>query len=96
MKLGLHIADFTWPGGAPRLGPQLAEIAAAADEAGFDRISVMDHPGERGERVEELVAALTRYAALGITVGHGMVAGVSDLRKIETLRTEVMPAIEAL
>jgi F420-dependent oxidoreductase-like protein len=53
-------------------------------------------PGEKGERVAELVADLTRYAGLGFTVGHGMVAGVSDLRKIETLRTEVMPAIEAL
>jgi F420-dependent oxidoreductase-like protein len=53
-------------------------------------------PGEKGERVGELVADLTRFAGLGCTVGHGMVAGVSDLRKIETLRTEVMPAIEAL
>jgi F420-dependent oxidoreductase-like protein len=53
-------------------------------------------PGEKGERVGELVADLTRYAGLGFTIGHGMVAGVSDLRKIETLRTEVMPAIEAL
>ncbi len=288
MKLGLHIADFTWPEGAPRLGPVLAEVATAADEAGFDRISVMDHlwqifgspesemleaytalgflaahtrraklltlvtgavyrapgllakavttldvlsggramlgigaawnaaeadglgllfpptaerferleealqiclrmfhgdetpyagkhyqlgralnsplpltkphppiliggggekktlrfvaryadscnlfdspeiehkldvlrehcvtegrdydaiektallnldPGERGERVGAVIADLTRLAALGITVGHGMVAGVSDLRKIETLRAEVMPAVEAL
>ena len=288
MKLGLHIADFTWPEGAPRLGPVLADVATAADEAGFDRISVMDHlwqifgtpehemleaytalgflaahtrraklltlvtgvvyrdpgllakavttldvlsggramlgigaawneeesrglglffpptaerferleealqiclrmfhgdeapydgkhyqlgrllnsplplskphppiliggggekktlrfvakyadscnlfavpevehkldvlrqhcategrdydaiektvtlnldPGEKGERVGELIDDLTRYAGLGFTVGHGMVAGVSDLRKIETLRTEVMPAIEAL
>jgi F420-dependent oxidoreductase-like protein len=53
-------------------------------------------PGEKGERVGELVADLTRYAGLGFTIGHGMVAGVSDLRKIETLRTEVMPEIEAL
>jgi F420-dependent oxidoreductase-like protein len=288
VKLGLHIADFTWPDGAPRLGPVLADVATAADEAGFDRISVMDHlwqifgtpehemleaytalgflaahtrraklltlvtgvvyrdpgllakavttldvlsggramlgigaawneeesrglglffpptaerferleealqiclrmfhgdeapydgkhyqlgrllnsplplskphppiliggggekktlrfvakyadscnlfavpevehkldvlrqhcttegrdydaiektvtlnldPGEKGERVAELIDDLTRYAGLGFTVGHGMVAGVSDLRKIETLRTEVMPAIEAL
>jgi F420-dependent oxidoreductase-like protein len=288
VKLGLHIADFTWPGGAPRLGPVLADVASAADEAGFDRISVMDHlwqifgspenemleaytalgflaahtrraklltlvtgvvyrdpgllakavttldvlsggramlgigaawneeearglglffpstaerferleealqiclrmfhgdetpwegrhyqlgrllnsplplsrphppiliggggekktlrfvaryadscnlfagaeverklevlrqhcategrdydaiektvtlnldPGAKGERVEELVAELTRFAGLGFTVAHGMVAGVSDLTKIETLRTEVMPAIEAL
>jgi hypothetical protein len=42
VKLGLHIADFTWPGGAPRLGPVLADVASVADEAGFDRISVMD------------------------------------------------------
>jgi F420-dependent oxidoreductase-like protein len=53
-------------------------------------------PGAKGERVAEVIADLTRYAGLGFTVGHGMIAGVSDLRKIETLRTEVMPAIEAL
>ena len=43
MKLGLHICDFTWPEGPARLGPVLAGVAAAADGAGFDRISVMDH-----------------------------------------------------
>lgn len=43
MKLGLHIPDFTWPGGPARLGPQLAEVAIAAEDAGFDRVSVMDH-----------------------------------------------------
>src|SRR5687768_11243440 len=43
MRLGLHISNFTWPEGAPRLGPVLGDIATAADEAGFDRISVMDH-----------------------------------------------------
>ena len=43
MRLGLHISNFTWPEGAPRLGPVLGDVATAADEAGFDRISVMDH-----------------------------------------------------
>ena len=43
MKLGLHIYNFTWPDGPPQLGSVLAEVASAADEAGFDRISVMDH-----------------------------------------------------
>ena len=43
MKLGLHIYDFTWPGGASRIGPTLVEIAQAAEAAGFDRISTMDH-----------------------------------------------------
>jgi F420-dependent oxidoreductase-like protein len=43
MKLGLHVSDFTWPGGPPRLGNDLATIAQAAEAAGFDRLSVMDH-----------------------------------------------------
>jgi F420-dependent oxidoreductase-like protein len=43
MKLGLHIYDFTWPGGASQLGPTLVKIAQTADAWGFDRISVMDH-----------------------------------------------------
>src|SRR6201988_346626 len=43
MKLGLHISDFTWDGGAPGLRLKLGEIARRAEEAGVDRISVMDH-----------------------------------------------------
>ena len=43
MKLGLHIYDFTWPGGASQLGPTLVQIAQTADAWGFDRISVGDH-----------------------------------------------------
>jgi F420-dependent oxidoreductase-like protein len=43
MKLGLHVSDFTWPGGRARQGADLTTIAQAAEAAGFDRISVMDH-----------------------------------------------------
>jgi F420-dependent oxidoreductase-like protein len=43
MKLGLHISDFTWDGGAPDLRFKLGEIAQRAEQAGVDRISVMDH-----------------------------------------------------
>jgi F420-dependent oxidoreductase-like protein len=43
MKLGLHVSDFTWPGGPARLGADLATIGQAAEAAGFDRLSVMDH-----------------------------------------------------
>ena len=42
MKLGLHVSDFTWPGGPASLGADLATIAQTAEAAGFDRISVMD------------------------------------------------------
>lgn len=43
MELGLHIADFTWNGGAPALGPALARHARNAEAAGITRITVMDH-----------------------------------------------------
>jgi F420-dependent oxidoreductase-like protein len=43
MKLALHLAATEWEGGASRLGPKLAEVAAAAEDAGFDAISIPDH-----------------------------------------------------
>ncbi|MGI8693873.1 MAG: LLM class flavin-dependent oxidoreductase [Geodermatophilaceae bacterium] len=43
MKIGLQIPNFTWPGGAPTLGQDLARIARTADDAGFDAVAVMDH-----------------------------------------------------
>ncbi len=43
MKLGLHIYDFTWPGGASQLGPTLVKIAQTAEAWGFDRIGTVDH-----------------------------------------------------
>ncbi len=43
MKLGLHISDFTWDGGPVALRDKLGDVAARAEQAGYDRISVMDH-----------------------------------------------------
>jgi F420-dependent oxidoreductase-like protein len=43
MKIGVHISDFTWPGGAPTLAADLKRVAIAAEDAGVARISVMDH-----------------------------------------------------
>jgi alkanesulfonate monooxygenase SsuD/methylene tetrahydromethanopterin reductase-like flavin-dependent oxidoreductase (luciferase family) len=43
MKPGLHLYDFSWPGGASQLGPTLVKIAQTAEAAGFDRIGTVDH-----------------------------------------------------
>jgi F420-dependent oxidoreductase-like protein len=43
MKLGLHLSNFTYPSGASALGADLTRIASAAEDAGFSRLSVMDH-----------------------------------------------------
>ena len=70
MKLGLQIPDFTWSSGAERIGPTLAAIATTADEAGFDKIGVMDHffQIERlGPPEHEMLEA---YTALGFLAAH--------------------------
>jgi alkanesulfonate monooxygenase SsuD/methylene tetrahydromethanopterin reductase-like flavin-dependent oxidoreductase (luciferase family) len=65
MRLGVHIPDFTWPGGASRLGPDLAAVARAVDDCGFDRLSVMDHVWQiRGVGPAEN-DMLEAYTALG-------------------------------
>ena len=65
MKLGLHISSFTWPEGPPRLGAVFADVAAAADEAGFERISVMDHLWQIGVLGPPEHEMLEAYTTLG-------------------------------
>jgi alkanesulfonate monooxygenase len=43
MDLGLHLPDFTYSGGPSRLAEDLGRIAVAAEDAGFTKLSVMDH-----------------------------------------------------
>jgi F420-dependent oxidoreductase-like protein len=65
MKIGLHIPDFTWPGGDPEIASTLAKVARTADEVGFDRISVMDHFWQIGPHGPVEHAMLEAYTALG-------------------------------
>ena len=70
MKLGLHIPDYTWPGGPDSLGHDLARVGQVADEAGFDRVSVMDHffqIGHLGPPEHEMLEA---YTTLGFLAAH--------------------------
>jgi F420-dependent oxidoreductase-like protein len=43
MKLGLQVANFTWPGGAESIGPTFSRIARDAETAGLTSLWVMDH-----------------------------------------------------
>jgi len=70
MKLGLHIPQTSWEGGAARLGPLLGEVVGTAEAAGFDLISVADHVwlhpiigGPLGNHVEA-------YTTLGFIAAH--------------------------
>jgi F420-dependent oxidoreductase-like protein len=80
VKAGIHVTNFTWPGGAPAIAPTLAQIARAADEAGFAHLSLMDHyfqlDGIGGPDAEMLegyttlgyLAAVTSRIPLGLLV----------------------------
>jgi alkanesulfonate monooxygenase SsuD/methylene tetrahydromethanopterin reductase-like flavin-dependent oxidoreductase (luciferase family) len=43
MKVGVHLFNFTWPGGPQRLAQDLTRVAHAAEVNGFDKLSVMEH-----------------------------------------------------
>jgi alkanesulfonate monooxygenase len=65
MELGLHVPNFTWPQGPQNIAKDLTRIAVAAEEAGFAKLSVMDHvwqiPGV-GPAPDPMLEA---YTALG-------------------------------
>ncbi len=65
MKFGLHIPDFTWDGGVNTLRGDLADVARVAEQAGFDRISVMDHLWQIGPVGPVEHAMLEAYTTLG-------------------------------
>ena len=70
MRIGLHIASFTYPNGPTGLRDDLARIASTADDLGFSRISVMDHVWQiRGFGPAE-GEMLEAYTALGFIAAH--------------------------
>jgi F420-dependent oxidoreductase-like protein len=84
MKIGLQIPNFTWGTGPSRIGGTLADIARAAEMAGFASIWVMDHffqippvgPAEtdmlEGYSALSYLAAVTNKVKLG-TMATGVV-----------------------
>ena len=82
VRLGLQIPSFTFPGvPAEELFPRLTEIAAIAEQSGFDSLFVMDHlhqiPGIgpqtnfmlEGNTILAALAARTQRLQLGLLVG---------------------------
>lgn len=84
MKVGLHISDFTWEGGTAALRMRLADVARMAEQAGVDRVSVMDHVwqiGQIGPPEHEMLEAYT-------TLGY--LAAVTERVKLLTVVTAVV------
>lgn len=70
MHLGLHLSSFTYPNGPTALGSDLARIASMADDAGFTKLSVMDHVWQIGVVGPPEQEMLEAYTALGFLAAH--------------------------
>jgi alkanesulfonate monooxygenase len=65
VELGLHLPVFTYPDGPPAMARDLTRIAVAAEEAGFTKLSVMDHVWQIGVMGPPELDMLEAYTALG-------------------------------
>src|SRR4051794_25436926 len=70
MKLGIHYANFTLPGGAEALGPTLAETAKIADESGVALFTLMDHWYQMEAFATSQDPMLEGYTSLGFLAGQ--------------------------
>src|SRR5918999_1458165 len=83
LRIGLQVPRFTWPDAPGSIGPKLAEIGKAADEAGFASIWVMDHFFQIGVVGEPEEPMLEGYSALNY------LASITQQVKLGTLVTGV-------
>jgi len=65
MELGVHVSNFTWPGGPAAIASDLTRIAAAAENQGFAKLSVMDHVWQIGNIGPPEHEMLEAYTTLG-------------------------------
>ncbi len=70
MKLILHLNDFTWQGTPNHYGSTLAEIAWAAEAAGFERIGVADHVWQAPQAGGPEVPELECYTTMAFLAAH--------------------------
>ena len=70
MKLGIHFANFTLPGGPEALGSTLAATARAAEDGGCCSFTLMDHWFQMEQLTTAQDPMLEGYTALGFLAGR--------------------------
>jgi F420-dependent oxidoreductase-like protein len=70
MKLGIHFANFTLPGGPESLAPTLAATARAAEERGCATFTLMDHWFQMEQPATSQDPMLEGYTSLGYLAGQ--------------------------
>ena len=91
LTFGLHIPEFSFPGGPSVLAGHLRSIAAAAEDAGFTGLYVMDHfrqipqVGRAWDDMLECFTTLTWLAAATTRVRLGSLVAAINHRTIPLL-----------
>ena len=70
MKLAVHCANLTWPGGPEALAPTLARVAKVADEGGVSTLTMMDHWFQMENLGGPPEPMLEGYTSLGFLAGQ--------------------------
>jgi F420-dependent oxidoreductase-like protein len=70
MKLAIHLADLSYPGGPTALLPTLTAIARTADQGGVSRITMMDHYFQMEAYGGPREPMLEGYSSLGYLAGQ--------------------------
>lgn len=70
MRIGVHLISFDFPGGPAVIGPTLAALGAAAEEAGVDNLSLMDHYLQLRMIGPPELPMLEGYTTLGFLAAH--------------------------
>ena len=65
MKLGIHFANFSLPGGPEALATTLADTVTAAEDAGYASFTLMDHWFQMEEFADRREPMLEGYTSLG-------------------------------
>jgi hypothetical protein len=95
VRFHLHLGKFDWPGGGAALADNLRRVAASAEEAGFDGVSVMDHVvqipgvGREWEDIPESTTALGFLAATTTKLRVGALVNGITYRNLAQLGKQV-------
>src|SRR5829696_891816 len=70
MKLGVHCANLTWPGGPGAMATTLARVAEVADHGGVTTLTLMDHYFQMEHLGGSEEPMLEGYTSLGFLAGR--------------------------
>ena len=70
MRIGLHLVNFDFVGGPAAIGPAVAAVGTAVEDAGFDNLSVMDHYLQLEFMGPPTSNMIEGYTTLGFLAAH--------------------------